>query len=72
MIAINLQPVFQAESLSKGPTISCVERLRQGLIDFYGVSRVPLDIIYEKLCDDETGKGLRWKIISVVMPSCYG
>lgn len=38
----------------------------------WGQQGVPLDIIYEKLCDDETGKGLRWKIISVVMPSCYG
>ena len=72
MIAIDLQPVFQAESLFKGPTIPSVERLRKRLTDFYGGSRVPLDINYEKFCDDETGKGLWWKIISVEMPSCYG
>ena len=67
-----MQPVFQAESLLKGPTIQSMERLRKRLIDFYGGSRVPLDINYERFCDDETVKGLWRKIISVEMPSCYG
>ena len=69
VIAIHLQPVLRAESVFRGLTMPCVEPLRQRLTDFYGGSRVPVDIDYGRFCDDETGKVQQWKIISVEMPS---
>jgi hypothetical protein len=50
VITIHLQPVLRAESVFRGLTMPCVEPLRQRLTDFYGGSRVPVDIDYPFVC----------------------